>query len=166
MLLNNPPADYSYNTLVSHFKELDIRLQEYREKSRPYIPKRSNPIPRVGPTRTRAERQERKSSRPVGVEAAPENPQLAGDPMDLSNQRRYIRPNYRRENNQCFRCGSSNHYLRDCPEPDTRPAKFRNAAIPQSPYRYSRRSSPKSPTSNRSDSCGSQRHQENGASLS
>ncbi|KAH7459503.1 hypothetical protein FOMA001_g20034 [Fusarium oxysporum f. sp. matthiolae] len=49
MLLNNPPADYSYNTLVSHFKELDIRLQEYREKSRPYIPKRSNPIPRLFP---------------------------------------------------------------------------------------------------------------------
>uniref|UniRef100_A0A0D2YKU3 RNA-directed DNA polymerase n=1 Tax=Fusarium oxysporum (strain Fo5176) TaxID=660025 RepID=A0A0D2YKU3_FUSOF len=137
MLLNNPPADYSYNTLVSHFKELDIRLQEYREKSRPYIPKRSNPIPRVGPTRTRAERQERKSPSPRRGRSPPENPQLAGDPMDLSNQRRYIRPNYRRENNQCFRCGSSSHYLRDCPEPDTRPAKFRHAAIPQSPYRYS-----------------------------
>ncbi|KAG6977994.1 hypothetical protein FocnCong_v021484 [Fusarium oxysporum f. sp. conglutinans] len=24
MLLNNPPADYSYHTLVSHFRELDI----------------------------------------------------------------------------------------------------------------------------------------------
>ncbi|KAF6513618.1 hypothetical protein HZS61_007897 [Fusarium oxysporum f. sp. conglutinans] len=166
MLLNNPPADYSYNTLVSHFKELDIRLQEYREKSRPYIPKRSNPIPRVGPTRTRAERQERKSPSPRSGRSPPENPQLAGDPMDLSNQRRYIRPNYRRENNQCFRCGSSSHYLRDCPEPDTRPAKFRHAAIPQSPYRYSRHSSPRSPASDRSDSRNSRRHQENGASLS
>jgi hypothetical protein len=39
MLLNNPPADYSYYTLVSHFRELDIRLQEYREGVDPISPR-------------------------------------------------------------------------------------------------------------------------------
>ncbi|KAG7410159.1 hypothetical protein Forpi1262_v017840 [Fusarium oxysporum f. sp. raphani] len=167
MLLTNPPTDYNYHTLVTHFQNLDIRLQEHREGNRLRFPFKK---PAQGPgkvvTPLRQEARKIKSSSPRRGRSPPENRQPAGDPMDLSQQRRYNRPNYRRENNQCFRCGSSNHYLRDCPEPDTRPAKFRNAAIPQSPYRYSRRSSPKSPTSNRSDSCGSQRHQENGASLS
>jgi hypothetical protein len=86
--------------------------------------------------------------------------------MDLSNQRRYNRPNYRRENNQCFRCGLSTHYLRDCPEPDTRPAKFRHAAITYSPRRPSRQTSSQSPTSSRPGSRNSWRGQENGASLS
>ncbi|RKK06311.1 hypothetical protein BFJ65_g18835, partial [Fusarium oxysporum f. sp. cepae] len=167
MLLTNPPTDYNYHTLVTHFQNLDIRLQEHREGNRLRFPFKK---PAQGPgkvvTPLRQEARKIKSSSPRRGRSPPENRQPAGDPMDLSQQRRYNRPNYRRENNQCFRCGSSNHYLRDCPEPDTRPAKFRNAAIPQSPYRYSRHSSPKSPTSNRSDSCGSQRHQENGASLS
>ncbi|KAG7002905.1 hypothetical protein FocnCong_v000908 [Fusarium oxysporum f. sp. conglutinans] len=175
MLLNNPPADYSYHTLVSHFRELDIRLQEYRERSRPYAPKRSNPTPHRGPTYIRPEEHERrapsprknqKSHSPRRGRSPPENRQPAGDPMDLSNQRRYNRPNYRRENNQCFRCGSSTHYLRNCPEPDTRPANFRHAAIPRSPRRYSRHSSPRPPISNRSESRDSRKHQENGVSLS
>lgn len=166
MLLNNPPADYSYHTLVSHFRELDIRLQEYRERSRPYIPKRPNPMPRMAPVYTQITGRERKSPSPRRGRSPPKKTQPPGDPMDLSNQRRYNRPNYRRENNQCFRCGSSTHYLRDCPEPDTRPTKFRHAAIPQSPYRYSRYSSPRPPVSNRSDSRDSRKPQENGASLS
>ncbi|KAG6989268.1 hypothetical protein FocnCong_v021305 [Fusarium oxysporum f. sp. conglutinans] len=175
MLLNNPPADYTYHTLVSHFRELDIRLQEYRERSRPYTPRRPNPTPRRGPTYIQPERYEKtapspqrnqKSPSPRRDRSPPENHQLAGDPMDLSNQRRYNRPNYRRENNQCFRCGSSTHYLRNCPEPDTRPAKFRHAAIPRSPRRYSRHSSPRPPISNRSESRDSRKHQENGVSLS
>ncbi|KAH7492803.1 hypothetical protein FOMA001_g2147 [Fusarium oxysporum f. sp. matthiolae] len=150
MLLTNPPTDYNYHTLVTHFQNLDIRLQEHREGNRLRFPFKK---PAQGPgkvvTPLRQEARKIKSSSPRRGRSPPENRQPAGDPMDLSQQRRYNRPNYRRENNQCFRCGSSNHYLRDCPEPDTRPAKFRNAAIPQSPYRYSRRSSPKSPTSNR-----------------
>ncbi|KAG6998160.1 Transposon Tf2-6 polyprotein [Fusarium oxysporum f. sp. conglutinans] len=106
MLLNNPPADYSYHTLVSHFRELDIRLQEYRERSRPYAPKRSNPTPHRGPTYIRPEEHERrapsprknqKSHSPRRGRSPPENRQPAGDPMDLSNQRRYNRPNYRRK---------------------------------------------------------------------
>ncbi|KAH7478061.1 hypothetical protein FOMA001_g9035 [Fusarium oxysporum f. sp. matthiolae] len=64
MLLNNPPADYSYHTLVSHFRELDIRLQEYRERSRPYAPKRSNPTPHRGPTYIRPEEHERRAPSP------------------------------------------------------------------------------------------------------
>ncbi|KAJ0134012.1 Biofilm regulator 1 [Fusarium oxysporum f. sp. albedinis] len=166
MLLYNPPADYSYQTLVSHFRGLDIRLQEHRERTRPYISRKPTTTAYVRPTYIQTTRQERKSSSPRRGRSPPERAQPSGDPMDLSNQRRYQRPSYRRENNQCFRCGSSTHYIRDCPEPDTRPAKFRHAAITYSPRHPSRQESPKSPTSSRSDSRNSQIYQENGASLS
>jgi hypothetical protein len=167
MLLYNPPANYSYNTLVSHFREMDIRLQEHRERTRPRTFNKSNSTPRTTlvtvplPTGSR-----KKSPSPRRGRSPPENRQHPGEPMDLSNQRRYNRPNTRRENNQCFRCGSNSHYLRDCPEPDTRPIKFRQAAITYSPPRNSRRPSPRSPVSNRSDSRNSLRYQENGVSLS
>jgi hypothetical protein len=166
MLLNNPPADYRYETLVSHFRELNIRLQEHRERSRPYIPRKLNPLPHVGPVYMRTTEREKKPPSPTRGRSPPEKPQPVGDPMDLSNQRRYNHPNYRKDNNQCFRCGSSTHYLRDCPEPDTRPTKFRHAALTYSPRRHSRQSSPRSLVPNRSDSRNSTRHQENGVSLS
>jgi hypothetical protein len=166
MLLHNPPADYSYDTLVSHFQELDTRLREHRERTRPYTSKKQTATPYIRPARYQTTRQERKSPSPRRGRSPPERAQPSGDPMDLSNQRRYQRPSYRRENNQCFRCGSSTHYIRDCPEPDTRPAKFRHAAITYSPRHPSRQESPKSPTSSRSDSHNSQIYQENGASLS
>ncbi|KAG7003723.1 Transposon Tf2-9 polyprotein [Fusarium oxysporum f. sp. conglutinans] len=38
MLLTNPPTDYNYHTLVTHFQNLDIRLQEHREGNRLRFP--------------------------------------------------------------------------------------------------------------------------------
>ncbi|KAL9564025.1 hypothetical protein ACKAV7_011799 [Fusarium commune] len=164
MLLHNPPADYSYHTLISHFRGLDIRLQEHRERIRPYISRKPTTTAYVRPVQTT--RQERKSPSPRRGRSPPERAQPSGDPMDLSNQRRYQRPSYRQENNQYFRYSSSTHYIRDCPKPDTRPAKFRHAAITYSLRHPSRQESPKSPISSRSNSHNSQIYQENGASLS
>ncbi|GKU11187.1 unnamed protein product, partial [Fusarium langsethiae] len=166
MLLYNPPADYRYKTLVSHFQELDTRLREHRERTRLHSFRRPTTTPSTRPTHPQTTRQERKSPSPHRGRSPPGDKQPAGDPMDLSNQRRYNRPNPRRENNQCFRCGSSTHYLRDCPEPDTRPARLRQAVLAYSPHRSSRRPSPPSSTSSRSSSRNSRKHPENGASLS
>jgi hypothetical protein len=121
MLLNNPAPDHSYDSLVAHYQSLDIRLREYRSyqnQTLPAVP-RSNLPPwprRTSPPRGR--------SPPLPRRAPPP----AGDPMDLSNQRRPLGPN-RRENHLCYRCGSDTHYIRDCPEPDTRNMQARTGTI-------------------------------------
>jgi hypothetical protein len=129
MLLNNPPANYGYQTLVTHFQGLDIRLQEYRESSRlRQHYGRNPPRPGKGIGSQGQERANRKSPSPPRGRSPPKD-LPTGDPMDLSNQRRPRNPNRRKENHQCFRCGSPTHYLRNCPEPNTRPRQFRSAGI-------------------------------------
>jgi hypothetical protein len=45
--------------------------------------------------------------------------------MDLSSQRRFALGG-RKEREECFRCGSKNHRVAVCPEPDNRPlSQFR-----------------------------------------
>nr|CEG03375.1 unnamed protein product [Fusarium acuminatum CS5907] len=160
MLVHNPPPSYEYHALATFLQELENRRRRFETNPQP-TPRRAN-----GPPKELYLENKKSSPPPRRGRSPPDNRPPAGDPMDLSNQRRYNRPNLRRENNQCFRCGSSTHYLRDCPEPDTRPANLRHAAITYSPRRPSRQTSPKSPTSSRSDSRESRRYQENGVSLS
>lgn len=160
MLIHSPPPSYKYHALAAFLQDLENRRRRFATDPQP-APRRAN-----APLKEYSSASRRKSPSPRRGRSPPENRQPAGDPMDLSNQRRYNRPNPRRDNNQCFRCGSSTHYLRNCPEPDTRPANFRHAAIPRSPRRYSRHSSPRPPISNRSESRDSRKHQENGVSLS
>ncbi|QSZ34662.1 hypothetical protein DSL72_007516 [Monilinia vaccinii-corymbosi] len=84
--------------------------------------------------------------------AAPAIP--AGDPMDLSSQRRNpVAGVSRRERGECFRCGSTAHVVRDCPRPDSRPVQTRSATINPTPTsispskgRTARRSPPASPS--------------------
>ncbi|KFA54492.1 hypothetical protein S40293_09985 [Stachybotrys chartarum IBT 40293] len=129
MLLNNPPPDYGYQTLAKHFQNLDIRLQEHREGNRLRQHYSRNPLrPSRGTGSRVQEGTNRKSPSPPRGHSPPKD-LPAGDPMDLSNQRRPRNPNYRRENNRCFRCGSSTHHIRSCPEPDIRPRQFRSAGI-------------------------------------
>jgi TolA-binding protein len=163
MLVHNPPPSYKYHDLAAFLQDLENRRRRFATELQP-APRRTNAPPKEYPLTPR-----KKSLSPRRGRSPPENRQPAEDPMDISNQRRYNRPNQRRENNQCFRCGSANHYLRDCPEPDTRPTRFRQAAFAYSPNRTSQPLSPHSPTSSRASSRRS-RHsrgrQENGVSLS
>lgn len=155
MLLHNPTPSREYHQFANHLQTLDNRYRQHQIQTRQPRHTHKKELPA-----------RRSSPRPQRGRSPPATPTPAGDPMDLSNQRRYNRPNLRRENNQCFRCGSSTHYLRDCPEPDTRPAKFRQATMAYSPHRISRQSSPRLTVFSRSNSRNSQRNQENGASLS
>ncbi|OBS16093.1 hypothetical protein FPOA_27763 [Fusarium poae] len=163
MLVHNPPPSYKYHDLAAFLQDLENRRRRFATELQP-APRRTNAPPKEYPLTPR-----KKSLSPRRGRSPPENRQPAEDPMDISNQRRYNRPNQRRENNQCFRCGSANHYLRDCPEPDTRPTRFRQAAFAYSPNRTSQPLSPHSPTSSRASSRRS-RHsrgrQENGIKLS
>jgi hypothetical protein len=70
----------------------------------------------------------------------------AGDPMDLSYARR---PQGRKERNECFRCGASDHKVAQCPRPaPARPAQLREGRVPS----FSRSPSPRSRRSRRSPS--------------
>ncbi|KAM5521590.1 hypothetical protein FOXYSP1_15481 [Fusarium oxysporum f. sp. phaseoli] len=75
MLLTNPPTDYNYHTLVTHFQNLDIRLQEHREGNRLRFPFKK---PAQGPgkvvTPLRQEARKIKSSSPGEAEAPREPP--------------------------------------------------------------------------------------------
>jgi hypothetical protein len=155
MLLHNPTPSREYHQFANHLQSLDNRYRQHQIQTRQ---------PRPAPKKESFPR--RYSPKPQRGRSPPTAPVPAGEPMDLGNQRRYNRPNRRRDNNQCFRCGSSNHYLRDCPEPDTRPTRLRQAALAYSPDCTSRRTSPRSPASSRSVSRNSRREQENGVSLS
>jgi hypothetical protein len=157
MLVHNPPPSYEYHALAAFLQDLENRRRRFATDL--YVaPRRNNTSSRESPPRPK-----RKSPSPRRGRSPPENRQPAGEPMDLSNQRRHNRPNARRENNQCFRCGSDNHYLRDCPEPDNRPTKFRQTALTYSPPRSSQRRSSPSTIVSRSSS---RRSPENGVSLS
>ncbi|KAG7418653.1 hypothetical protein Forpi1262_v016531 [Fusarium oxysporum f. sp. raphani] len=79
MLLTNPPTDYNYHTLVTHFQNLDIRLQEHREGNRLRFPFKK---PAQGPgkvvTPLRQEARKIKSSSPGEAEA----PQRTASPQE------------------------------------------------------------------------------------
>ncbi|KAG0158110.1 hypothetical protein PDIDSM_5623 [Penicillium digitatum] len=90
-------------------------------------------------TANRPESPELNSGRP-GPEQAATTPPVNPDAMDLSTTRRrfspYRQPSSHYEQNACFRCGSKEHFVRDCPQADKRPLAARQMNIlPRSPLR-------------------------------
>jgi hypothetical protein len=131
MLLHNPTPSRQYREYASHLQMLDNRYRQHQQqvsRNRTTMPAKAPTryaaaiIPRLSatansdlPGRIPSPRPEWRNSRP----ASP--PATRGDPMDLSSQRRFI-PGGRKERGECFRCGSENHRVAACPEPDTRPS--------------------------------------------
>lgn len=137
MLLHNQPPSREYHAFSIFLQELENRRRQYEN-----IP---TPSARSYATATSATRAPDKlsttrvsvtnpttGSRPAAITVS--NP----GPMDLSRQRptQYTGPT-RRELGACFRCGSKEHLVRDCPLPDNRPKNFRSATRfpPTSPKR-------------------------------
>lgn len=128
MLLHHEPPSWEYHSLANFLQSLDSRLREYNSKAlnatqtytsiskstqRPQSPRTSSPA--TIKTANQFWHPSTQKSEPAPVQQP--------DPMDLSTTRRLVSRGFnssRRETGACFRCGSMEHYLRNCPHPDTR----------------------------------------------
>lgn len=115
MLLHNPPPTREYHEFAKFLQELENRRCQF-DNTPVRLTAKNIAAPVVAPAVTAS------------------NP----DVMDLSTARRV--GTTRRERGECYRCGSKNHLIRDCPHPDNRPLGVRpaytessNSARPTSP---------------------------------
>lgn len=100
----------------------------------------ARPMTTVTRTATTKPFQAPRPSTPVSYSSAVKTEQIV-DPnaMDLAKQRRSPPPtgSTRKERGECFRCGSREHRVRECPRPDNRPQTIRQQedrpASPPSP---------------------------------
>lgn len=119
MLLHNPSPTREFRKFALHLQGLDNRYRQHQQqvsRTRNAAPTSSlSPKPTLGQPRTHATT----AAQPPTRSGAP-----VGEPMDLSSQRR----GSRRDRHECFRCGSTDHFVANCPHPDTRPAspRFQN----------------------------------------
>jgi hypothetical protein len=131
MLLHNPAPSRDFRPYARHLQELDNRFHQHQQQmSRTRAPAPSSRSSAPGP----ATYNRTTSSQPAaGLAQAPTTAITpAADPMDLSHQQRLrsrsprpVSPrSNRRERGECFRCGASDHLVRDCPLPDNRPEKM------------------------------------------
>lgn len=129
MLLHSPAPTREFHQYANHLQTLDNRYRQHQQQ-----------ISRIRPADQTPAFQPKKSLSPQRGRS-PGPAMTRGDPMDLSNQRRAPGPN-RKASNLCYRCGSSDHFVRDCPQPDTRNLQSRSAALnrPNSPTSSSHRS--------------------------
>lgn len=154
MLLHSPTPSRKYREYANHLQALDNRFRQHQQpRNRTAAPARtpvSNAavaIPRETATASPdLSKKEWRAPRPASPIAT------GGDPMDLSSQRRFV-PGGRKERGECFLCGSKNHRVAACPEPDTRPSaqlrQFRASYVhrPGSPDSARSISPPPSPPS-------------------
>jgi hypothetical protein len=99
MLMHNEPPSQKYHEFAAFLQDLENHRRHYE------TPPAATPTARTYAAATRPiEETPRKAST---------TPQI-GDAMDLSLARR-TQPIGRRERGECFRCGSTEHMVRDCP---------------------------------------------------
>jgi hypothetical protein len=120
MLLHNPSPSRQFRAYAQHLQSLDNRYRQHQKQVNRtrlnYAPRTPTPVSYAQAASPRATPEPpRRSGSPH-----PTRSQSQGDPMDLSAQRT-PRPNGRRERGECYRCGSKDHRVALCPEPDTRP---------------------------------------------
>lgn len=113
MLLHSPAPSTEYTSYVNHLQALDNR---YRQHQQQVSRSRGTPSTKNPGYITREA-----IGRPSAPRPAPLTTAVPADPMDLSSQKNFTTGG-RRERNECFRCGSPQHRVRDCPHPDNRPA--------------------------------------------
>ncbi|QQK47710.1 hypothetical protein Pdw03_5345 [Penicillium digitatum] len=131
MLLHDEPPKGDYLDLARFLQNLENRRVQY--DSGPSTAPRTY----SAAIRTAPKAPELNSGRP-GPEQAATTPPVNPDAMELSTTRRrfspYRQPSSHYEQNACFRCGSKEHFVRDCPQADKRPLAARQMNIlPRSP---------------------------------
>ncbi|QQK45939.1 hypothetical protein Pdw03_0837 [Penicillium digitatum] len=134
------PPSLTPESSGSHGDYLDLaRFLQNLENRRVQYDSGPSTAPRTysAAIRTAPKAPELNSGRP-GPEQAATTPPVNPDAMDLSTTRRrfspYRQPSSHYEQNACFRCGSKEHFVRDCPQADKRPLAARQMNIlPRSP---------------------------------
>jgi hypothetical protein len=165
MLVHNEPPSRDYHRFANFLQDLENRRRHYECVSTPAPVPRTYatvthpaPVPVRAPPIPASQRVVVTGSVPV-----PRIPAVGGtdpDAMDTSGlrHRRLSRSGTtRKERGECFRCGATDHLVRDCPHPDQRPSKLSGIAL-RHPRSSSRGRTRSQPSSSRSQS-------ENGASL-
>lgn len=148
MLMHNEPPSREYHQFASFLQDLENRRRHY-ENATP-----SAPVTRTYAAATRPSTRAA-SPRPAlpaytsAARAATPVPARDPDIMDTSGTRRIVSPRpgtTRKDRGECFRCGSADHQVRDCPHPDQRPSKLSGIALgrPRSSSRGRNRSQPSS----------------------
>lgn len=152
MLLHHEPPSWEYHQFADFLQGLENRRRHYESNlapaSRTYAAV-SKSVTSPLPPRPGTALPPQPAKTPLRS-VIPENKETYPDVMDLSLTRRTRQAfpaTTRRERGECFRCGSTEHLVRDCPHPDNRPVKARSMTQNYSPV-YS--SPPLSPRRGRS----------------
>ena len=145
MLLHNPPPSQEFADYANHLQKLDNRFRQHQQQ----VSRNRAPPARTSPVNYTAAAKptpnvDRTPKRPASPYLAPPTPAQVPEPMDLSAQRT-PRLAGRKERGECFRCGSRDHRVAQCPEPDNRPTLHSRPSSPAA-YPAIRTSSIRSPS--------------------
>jgi hypothetical protein len=131
MLLHNPAPTREFRAFARHLQELDNRFRQHQQQVN-QMKDRSKALKNTKPTNLSQVRQPTPWAS-VKLTNAPDS-----DPMDLSTARQYkkVTPNGRKERGECYRCGSKDHLVVQCPLPPPvhHAAQLREGRTPH--YRY------------------------------
>jgi hypothetical protein len=130
MLMHNEPPSRKYHQFAAFLQDLENRHRHYE------TPMATAPAVRTYAAATRPSASANPTPpRPADPPGLPRPERTQGnvppaqrvnpDAMDLSSTRR-TQPDSRRERGECFRCGSTSHQVRDCPQPDNRLVRARS----------------------------------------
>jgi hypothetical protein len=120
MLMHNEPPNRKYHQFANFLQDLENRRRHYENMSTNARPATNRPVPA---TRSTEPTTDPRLQYTKNTTSAPERVQLPNpDAMDLSATR--LAGN-RKERGECFRCGSKEHQVRNCPHPDRRPTGIR-----------------------------------------
>ncbi|PHH49893.1 Retrotransposon-derived protein PEG10 [Ceratocystis fimbriata CBS 114723] len=132
MLLHHDPPSYEYHQFANFLQTLESRMNRFGFIN-PFNTAARPPANQNRTSATHNSTSAPETRTPAPQAPAPGNTVPRGmtptpdpDAMDLSHQRRTDR----REKGECYRCGSKNHLVAQCPRPDTR--QLRSAALPSS----------------------------------
>ena len=122
MLVHNQPPAWDYQEFAKFLQELENRRQYYENSTRLIT---RNYSTTAKPITNSPPRVDHATSPPRPARSfAPQPAASSTDAMDLSSARQYGPT--RRERGECFRCGSKEHMVRNCPHPDNRPFNIRS----------------------------------------
>lgn len=120
MLLHHDPPSREYHQYAAFLQDLENRRLRFHQTPA-LAPKQPFSYAAAATPRQSVTASPDQSKRDWRA-PRPASPVITGgDPMDLSSQRRFA-PGGRKERGECFRCGSKDHRVAACPEPDTRPS--------------------------------------------